>query len=154
MSSALPPWDDLIAGKGCPLCSLSDANDFHIKVADFTTSRLVLERNQTYRGYCVLIFTGRHVTGIEQLNAVEYTTYMDDLRRAAQAIARATNANHMNYATLGNVIPHLHYHIMPRYQDDPRWGAPIWESKLADMKHTTLPANALSALAEKIKSFL
>lgn len=152
--SALPAWDDLIAGRGCPLCDLKDSNDYHIKVADLSTSRLVLERNQTYRGYCVLIFTGRHVTGIEQLSEEEYAAYAADLRRAARAIAAAVEPDHMNYATLGNVIPHLHYHIMPRYLHDPRWGAPIWTSDLKDMQKTHMDDTALQALRDRIIRFL
>jgi len=32
----------------------------------------------------------------------------------------------MNYAVFGNVIPHLHWNVMPRYKDDGLWGAPPW----------------------------
>lgn len=35
--------------------------------------------------------------------------------------------DHMNYELLGNSVPHLHWHIAPRYKTDPRWGRPIWE---------------------------
>ncbi len=52
---------------------------------------------------------------------------MKDLRRAAQAIRLALKPDHMNYESLGNSGPHIHWHIIPRYQNDPRWGQPIWE---------------------------
>ena len=32
----------------------------------------------------------------------------------------------MNVEQMGNALPHLHWHIVPRYKDDPRWGKPIW----------------------------
>jgi diadenosine tetraphosphate (Ap4A) HIT family hydrolase len=38
----------------------------------------------------------------------------------------------MNVESLGNVMPHLHWHVIPRYKTDPRWGAPIWPSDLRE----------------------
>ena len=38
----------------------------------------------------------------------------------------------LNYMTLGNTVPHLHTHVLPRYQDDPAPGGPIaWEAIFA-----------------------
>ena len=135
--SQLPPWDDLIAGKNCPLCApREDENAFSIKIADLDASTLYLERDQTHPGYCVLIYKERHVTGLEQLHLDEHARFAADMHKAAKAVARATGADHMNYATLGNMIPHLHYHIIPRYKNDPRWGAPVWVTHLRNMPHT------------------
>lgn len=152
----LGTWEQRISGETCPICveRRQDSNAYHDKVADLAASSLYLQRNQTYRGYCVLIFNPRHATGLETLTAGEYAAFAADLRRAAAAIHAATQPDLMNYATLGNVIPHLHYHIMPRYRTDPRWGAPIWESDLADMQVTTLDDADFTALREKIKSEL
>lgn len=132
--SVLPSFEEMHAGKNCPFClTRPDVNEYTFKVADLAFSTLYLERNQLYRGYCILQFNKRHVTGIELLTADEFLAFSHDLRRAARAIAEVVAPDHMNYATLGNVIPHLHYHIIPRYRNDPRWGAPIWETSLEAM---------------------
>jgi diadenosine tetraphosphate (Ap4A) HIT family hydrolase len=52
---------------------------------------------------------------------------MEDLRTSASAIYQTVKPDHMNYELLGNSNPHLHWHIIPRYKTDPRWGQPIWE---------------------------
>jgi diadenosine tetraphosphate (Ap4A) HIT family hydrolase len=156
MPDALAPWDDLIAGRGCPICAdvrLAD-NEYHAHVGDLAVSSLYLQRNQTYRGYCVLIFNPRHVTGLELLTETEFSAFNADLRCASRAIAAAVSPDHMNYATLGNVIPHLHYDIMPRFRDDPRWGAPIWTSDLKDMEKETLPDDDFAQLLQSIKEKL
>ncbi len=138
--TALPPWDDLIAGKDCPFCAARpDVDDYAFKVADLSVSTLFLDRNQMHRGYCLLVFNARHVTGIEHLTPQEHAAYMQDFKRAADAVYAAMAPAHMNYATLGNVIPHLHMHIIPRYPDDGRWGAPVWTTRLEDMKNLHLP---------------
>lgn len=151
MSAQLPSWDDLSAGKDCPFCQPYQAsNPFSLKIADLGVSSLYLSRNQTYRGCCLLVFNARHATGLEKLSAGEYNRLMNDLRRSALAVSETARPDHMNYATLGNVIPHLHFHIIPRYKNDPRWEAPIWTSALEDMEHKTLPENELSDLAAQI----
>jgi diadenosine tetraphosphate (Ap4A) HIT family hydrolase len=148
----LPPWNDLIAGKGCPFCALPpEQNEYMIKIADLGVSTMYLERNQTYRGYCLVIFNKRHVTGIEHLTAEEHAQYSRDIKNAAEAISKTVQPDHMNYATLGNVMPHLHYHLIPRYKDDGRWGAPVWTSKLAEMADKKLDEAAYAALAGDIR---
>lgn len=118
---ALPSWDDMVSGRDCPFCAARpERNEFSVKVADLSVSTLYLDRNQTYRGYCALIYKG-HVTGLEQLPDAAYAAFTSDMRRAMMAVSKAMQPDHMNYAQLGNAIPHLHCHIIPRFKDDPRW---------------------------------
>lgn len=144
-------WAALMRGEGCPICAPRSAtNEYHDKVADLSVSTLYLVRNQTYRGYCVMIFNPCHATGLETLTAEEHAAFSRDLKRAADAIASVVKPDLMNYATLGNVIPHLHYHLIPRYESDPRWGAPIWESELATMQVTTLADDDFAQLRDAL----
>ena len=101
-------------------------------------STLYLDRNQTYRGHCQLIFDARHAVGLEDLSTDEFTRMMSDLHDAAGAIARACQPDRMNYACFGNVVPHLHWHLVPRYRTDPRWGLPIYTSDPSHMPVTHL----------------
>ena len=113
----------------CPFClPRQDNSRYWVKVASLPVSTLYLDRNQTYRGHCLLVFDRYHVEGLELLAADDYTRVMSDLRKAARAISAAHNPDLMNYASMGNVVRHLHWHIVPRYRSDPRWGAPIYTS--------------------------
>ena len=77
---------------------------------------------------------------------------MLDLLTASKAIRFAVKPDHMNYELLGNMDPHLHWHIIPRYKTDPRWGYPIWEGRktewevLADAEYKSLIEQILSQL--------
>jgi diadenosine tetraphosphate (Ap4A) HIT family hydrolase len=114
-------------GTRCPLCAPRPTADrFKIEIAQLSVSTLYLDRDQQFHGYSVLIFDPRHATGIEQLTREEYESFMRDLQRSAKAVAAAFHPHLMNYASLGNGIPHVHWHIIPRYEGDPRWGYPVW----------------------------
>lgn len=102
-------------------------NDDVIFIAQLRISTLLLFRDQRFRGYSVLSFDPWDATSLEALSTEEYTAFFTDLRTASQAMRQALKPDHMNYELLGNTTPHLHWHIVPRYKSDPRWGQPIWE---------------------------
>jgi diadenosine tetraphosphate (Ap4A) HIT family hydrolase len=141
--------------KACPLCApRPDDSPGWLKVAQLSVSTLYLERNQTYRGHCMLMYDPGHVTGLEKLEPAEYERVMADLGRAARAIAAAVQPDHMNYASMGNVVPHLHWHIVPRYRSDPRWGLAIWTEDPAKMPVTRLAEAQYQELAALIRGKL
>jgi len=128
-------WQKLKSGNDCPFCTQrSDDNQFWSKVAVLSVSSLYLHKIQTYRGYAVLIFDPRHATCPSDLSSQEWTSLCKDLHLAQRAIERVTNPDHMNVAALGNQIAHLHWHIIPRYENDSRWGNPIWTTKEEEME--------------------
>lgn len=98
-----------------------------IWIADLSISTLSLFRDQRFRGYCILGFAPRSETMLEALSDEEYERFMADLRTTSRALRAALQPDHMNYELLGNTNPHLHWHVVPRYKTDPRWGQPIWE---------------------------
>ena len=98
-----------------------------IWIADLRSSTLFLFRDQRFKGYCILSFNLRDATSLESLSDAEYSSFFADLRDSSRAIREALSPDHMNYELLGNTNPHLHWHIIPRYRTDPRWGQPIWE---------------------------
>lgn len=102
-------------------------NEHALWIADLSTSTLLLFRDQRFKGYCILSFAARRIKSLESLSDDEYRMFFLDLRAASRAIRQALNPDHMNYELLGNSNPHLHWHIVPRYKTDPRWGQPIWE---------------------------
>jgi diadenosine tetraphosphate (Ap4A) HIT family hydrolase len=135
----------------CPLClPRPDDSESWIKVRKLAVSTLYLDRNQTYRGHCQLIYDDGHATGIEALSHPKYIQLMNDVYRAAGAIQRTCHPDHMNYASLGNVVPHVHWHLVPRYRSDPRWGAPIYTTDSGDMPVTRLTAAEYQQLVDEL----
>jgi diadenosine tetraphosphate (Ap4A) HIT family hydrolase len=123
-------------------------------VRKLSASSLYLEKSQTYRGHCVLIYDLSHATRIDQLSDEQWLELAGDLRAAQAAIWRALQPDHVNVASLGNVMPHLHWHIVPRYKQDGRWGAPIWTTTPSEMPRDELEAHEYAELASKIGAAL
>jgi len=132
-------WDNLVRGIDCPYdAPRVESNDYWDFVATLTVASLYLAKNQTYRGQCLLIFDSQHAVRPQELSKRQWLSFCADLYKAEGAISHTVRPDHINLASLGNLIPHLHWHIVPRYRNDPRWGAPIWPTSLADMPDTRL----------------
>jgi diadenosine tetraphosphate (Ap4A) HIT family hydrolase len=119
-------WEAFVRGDSCPLCQEveTEENTFSLLVARLETSNLRLIRNQYVRGYCSLIFR-EHACELHELFPEKQAALMRDLARAGAAIAHLFKPDKMNYQLLGNLVPHIHWHILPRYWGDPAPGRPI-----------------------------
>lgn len=144
-------WDRLNERANCPFCepALDRAPSF-LRIAEFSNSSLFLAWNQTYRGTCTLRFKGSHVSRIDQLSLSEWATLASDLYMSQAAVFRAIRPDHINVESLGNGIPHLHWHLIPRYRKDGRWGGPIWTTHRDEMIETVLEEAEYRGISELI----
>jgi diadenosine tetraphosphate (Ap4A) HIT family hydrolase len=147
-------WDELAAGNNCSFDAPRAAHtaDWDA-VATLRAATLYLRHNQTYRGHCVLVFDPRHATRLDQLSPSEWRAFSEDLHAAARAVTAVCAPDHVNVASLGNLMPHLHWHIVPRYKSDPQWGRPVWTADLAETD-TRLPAAERAALLAALQGEL
>jgi diadenosine tetraphosphate (Ap4A) HIT family hydrolase len=58
-----------------------------------------------------------------------------------EAIRHILSPDKVNLASLGNVVPHLHWHVIPRYLDDPHFPAPIWAEARRTVTSRVVPEN-------------
>jgi diadenosine tetraphosphate (Ap4A) HIT family hydrolase len=84
-----------------------------------------LRRSGIQRGLTVVIWRGRHVAEPTDLSDSEADEYWHELLTVGRALATVMQPVKLNYSILGNSVPHLHTHIVPRYADDPRPGWPF-----------------------------
>lgn len=132
-------WDELAVGNACPLDQpRAEPNDFWDSVVRLDVSTLCLLKNQTYRGHCILIYDPRHVVRLEQLTSAEWAKLASDIHRCAIALTAVCRPDHMNVESLGMQMPHLHWQLIPRYKDDPRWGGPIWTTTIEEFHRRTM----------------
>lgn len=131
-------WARRLAGEDCPACAaLANADDSHW-LATLPSGRVRLQSEADFPGYCILYFR-RHVAELYQLTAAERGQLIDDLERVARAIAAGCRPAKLNYAALGNEVPHLHWHIVPRYPQDGWWGQ-AFSQRPSDQRRPLPPA--------------
>ena len=91
----------------------------------FPHSVALLGMWQFYQGYCILV-SRRHAVELNDLPAAERRAYLDEMCLLAQAIQTCYRPHKLNYELLGNQVRHLHWHLFPRYGDDPNRLAAVW----------------------------
>ena len=99
-------------------------HDLMIEIAPLSASTLYLFKEQTHRGRCVVAYRG-HVNELFELPDAELTLFTRDVARAAKAIKTACNPNKINYGAYSDKLPHLHMHLVPKYEGGAAWGAPF-----------------------------
>jgi diadenosine tetraphosphate (Ap4A) HIT family hydrolase len=79
-----------------------------------------LQRADVQPGYTLVIWRGRHVNEPTELDDAEASGYWAEVLTVARALISVYKPLKMNYETLGNSLPHLHTHLIPRFSEDPR----------------------------------
>lgn len=120
-------YEERKKGKGCWLCpTLGKGDNQHrVSVWEGEFGEYYLERRTTLPGYGTFIWNRGHVVEPTQLTDEEAVGYWRELLRVARAVEQAYKPIKVNYLTFGNLTPHLHTYIMPRYADDPSPGRPM-----------------------------
>ena len=108
----------------CPACT-GQMSPPAQKIAELATSVLYLGGDQFFPGYVLLVLR-RHATALYELEEGERRAHLEEVSRVAEAIARVFPPVKMNYELLGNQVPHIHWHLVPRLPADPDLRSPIW----------------------------
>lgn len=112
----------------CPLCDkLARLADLPAAEVVWQTPRAValLGPWQFFHGYCVLV-ARRHVAEIHHASDDERRGLFDDLCNLSRAVEAAFRPRKLNVESLGNQVPHLHWHLFPRYESDANKLQAVW----------------------------
>ena len=136
----------------CVMCSRWQ-NEPDLRIHTFEHSYLTLNRDQFFPGYC-LLSTKDHVTELFHLDEKVRHELIDEVSLAAEVLADIYRPTKINYELLGNMVPHIHWHLVPRFDSDPLWPKPIWsepreEKTLTDDAYVTTIAAIKKALIDR-----
>jgi diadenosine tetraphosphate (Ap4A) HIT family hydrolase len=124
-------WQQRKAGEDCTMCAslgLGD-NDQTITIAELAYTEVRLERRSRLPGYCIVMWRHSHVAEPTELEPEAADGYWHDVLAVARVLEAQFRPVKLNLLTLGNWVPHLHTHVVPRYLDDPAPGGPLaWEA--------------------------
>ena len=101
-------------------CFYCDANHegrkaIMFEVGGMKASTLYLFKNQAHKGRCVLALK-EHKKELCECTDQERADYMEDLARASGAVKELWGCTKLNLASFGDSNPHLHFHIVPKYE--------------------------------------
>lgn len=141
------------AGDGCPSCleGRPASNAVGVRYFAGEVCDAYLVRADIQRGLTIAVFRGRHVTEPTELTDAEASAYGREVLRVGRAIETAFSPVKINYDILGNTVPHLHTHIVPRYREDPR---PGWPFPFPDPDPSGRPEGALLADVDMLRRAL
>jgi diadenosine tetraphosphate (Ap4A) HIT family hydrolase len=100
--------------------------------------RAVLIDEPDYPGFCRIILQ-RHVKETSELAPQERTRLMQVVFAMEAALTELMAPDKINLASLGNVVPHVHWHVIPRFRDDKHFPNPVWGPPLREGVHRTAP---------------
>ena len=131
----------------CELCNLAGGD---VVVAS-TNWRVLLVDDANYPGFCRLVWNA-HVKEMTDLTESERIELMNAVWQVEQVIRDVMQPHKLNLASFGNMVPHMHWHIIPRYTDDAHFPNPVWASANALLPDVGARRALLPALrAELIK---
>jgi len=107
--------------------------------------RVVYVEEPGYPGFCRVIWQA-HVKEMTDLSEAERIHLMEIVFAVESVLREQLDPAKINLASLGNAVPHLHWHVVPRHADDPHFPQPIWSTPkrpvTSDRSHPALPALA------------
>ena len=94
-------------------------------LAELPSGYAVLGDSQFFRGYCLLLCK-ESAADLEELAPASKSQFLSDMAQLSAAVAAVVRPHKINLESLGNVVPHLHWHVFPRQLSEPQPQKPVW----------------------------
>ena len=98
-----------------------------------------VEGNADYPAFCRVVLN-RHVAEMTDLEPAERERLMRVVYATETSLRRALNPDKINLASLGNQVPHLHWHVVPRFATDRHFPDPVWAAPRREHAAALKPA--------------
>lgn len=135
---------------GCELCELA-ASAAASSVVENDKFAVILVDDASYPGFARVIWKD-HVREMSELADQDRLLLNDAVWKLERAVREVMQPLKVNVASLGNVVPHLHWHVIPRYADDAHFPAPVWAQAVRETDAAVLASRRalLPQLAQAI----
>ena len=130
-----------------------------LDIKEYEHWKVGLHSNQAYLGRSVIVLK-RHTEDFFDTTQEEQQELLKVGKDVRDAIRTVFQPDLMNYSTLGNIVRHVHWHVVPRYEKPMEFGGVVFEDKMWGENWTpydkgfTLPKKTLFDIRDKIKSAL
>jgi diadenosine tetraphosphate (Ap4A) HIT family hydrolase len=128
----------------CPLCSPPASADVIASTPNFR----VVWANELHYPCFVRVIWVWHVAEMSDLSTAQQSELMQALMAIERAMRAVLSPDKINLASFGNRVPHVHWHVIPRWTDDTHWPEPTWAA--AQRSGAVHGESLKSALAQAI----
>ncbi|MBY4896482.1 HIT family protein [Cupriavidus sp. AU9028] len=125
---------------GCPLCD-SEGGEL---VWRGERARIILVEHERFPGFCRIVWNA-HVAELSDLVETDRDWLMRLVTQVERTVREVMTPDKVNLAAFGNMVPHLHWHIIPRYRWDTHFPEAIWAPAQRDAD-----AARIAALAQRL----
>ena len=133
-----PGWRVMSVAESCQLCREAGGE----VLWQDERCRLVLVADADYPGMCRVVWK-RHVSEMTDLDNADRSHLMSVVFAAEKAVRATARPDKVNLASLGNVVPHLHWHVIPRWRDDRHFPGAVWGPPMRDSRDRPAVAGAV-----------
>lgn len=120
-----------------------------VEVAVWPLCRVLLMNDSTYP-WLILVPQRPDLREMHDLPPPDRNRLMQEMALASSLLQAATGAEKMNVATLGNMVPQLHVHVIARFSSDAAWPRPVWGVVPA----TPYTPEALTEMLDRLRTAL
>lgn len=101
--------------------------------------RVILVNDPDLPGFCRVIWN-HHVVEMTDLSYGEREHLMSLVFAVEEAVRHVMHPDKMNVAALGNMVPHIHWHVIPRFKDDVFFPGSVWSQRVQELSANVLDA--------------
>jgi diadenosine tetraphosphate (Ap4A) HIT family hydrolase len=109
---------------GCPLCTPSTETVLWRN----EKLRVIRVADTDYPAFCRVIWNG-HVKEMTDLAVADREYFMAVVFAVERVLRDMLGPDKINLASLGNQVPHLHWHVIPRFAGDAHFPDPVWAGR-------------------------
>ncbi len=133
-------------------CAICDRSEGEMIWSD-NIFRVVLLDHQDYRGYCRVELID-HKKEMTDLNEALRSKLMTCVFKVEEILKVIFKPEKINLASLGNKTPHIHWHVIPRFKEDPHFPNSHWGEKLRKGLHQAISAEEKKELIRLLNQSL
>ncbi len=120
-----------------------------IRVGQLELCELRLVNDSRFHWY-LLVPRIPDLTELHHLPTAHRLTLLNEIEQLSEHLLATTSASKINVATLGNIVPQLHMHVIGRSPEDPAWPNSVWASGPAETYTKADAEAAIKALREAL----
>jgi diadenosine tetraphosphate (Ap4A) HIT family hydrolase len=139
----------MLTSKHCALCESTP----HIILWQDDFCRVVLLQDADYPAYCRVELLS-HIKEMTDLEFIQRARMMKTVFAVEMALREIFNPDKINLASLGNKTPHIHWHVIPRFENDKHFPNSHWGMTERDTNAVALDESTINALSDKVSTLI